>query len=135
MARQARSAWNHEENGFVPAGRLKPYYIQNQVEHHRTRIFQQEYLAFLKRHEHSTRCRLLMPGLSFTTKICGTDNDFNRPSGTGPLHRYPGTSCLGLKGRAPKGLEDSAQGFQPWEPPPRAIRPEAHKAHECAFHE
>jgi hypothetical protein len=27
------------------------YYIQNQVEHHRTRIFQQEYLAFLKRHE------------------------------------------------------------------------------------
>jgi hypothetical protein len=25
--------------------------IQNQVEHHRTRTFQQEYLAFLKRHE------------------------------------------------------------------------------------
>ena len=27
------------------------HYIQNQVEHHRTRTFQQEYLAFLKRHE------------------------------------------------------------------------------------
>jgi hypothetical protein len=25
----------------------------------------------------------------------------------------PGTSCLGPKGRAPKGLEDSAQGFNP----------------------
>jgi putative transposase len=42
--------------------------IQNQVEHHRTRTFQQEDLAFLKRHEHSTRCRLLMPGLSFDDK-------------------------------------------------------------------
>jgi hypothetical protein len=59
--------------------------IQNQVEHHRTRTFQQEDLAFLKRHEHSTRCRLLMPGLSFDDNICGTDNDFDRPSGTGPL--------------------------------------------------
>ena len=46
---QARSAWNHEENSPVPAGRLK-------------------------RHE-----------LSFDDKIYGTDNDFNRPSGTGPL--------------------------------------------------
>ena len=27
------------------------HYIQNQVEHHRTRTFQQEYLAFLKRPE------------------------------------------------------------------------------------
>jgi putative transposase len=26
-------------------------YIQNQVEHHRTRIFQEEYVTFLKRHE------------------------------------------------------------------------------------
>jgi hypothetical protein len=42
--------------------------IQNQVEHHRSRTFQQEDLAFLKRHEHSTRCRLLMPGLSFDDK-------------------------------------------------------------------
>jgi hypothetical protein len=46
------------------------HYIQNQVEHHRTRTFQQEYLAFLKRHEHSTRCRLLMPGSVSTTNIC-----------------------------------------------------------------
>jgi hypothetical protein len=30
-----------------------------------------------------------------TTNICGTDNDFDRPSGTGvSLHRYPGTLCL-----------------------------------------
>jgi putative transposase len=43
-------------------------YIKNQVEHHRTRTFEEEYLAFLKRHEHSTRCRLLMPGLSFDDK-------------------------------------------------------------------
>ena len=28
----------------------------------------------------------------------GTDNDFNRPSGTGAsLDRYPGTSCLALQ--------------------------------------
>ena len=27
--------------------------------------------------------------------MCGTDNDFDRPSGDGvSLHRYPGTSCL-----------------------------------------
>jgi hypothetical protein len=37
----------------------------------------------------------------------------------------PGTKCLGgPKGRAPKGLEDSAQGFNPGNRPPRAIRPE-----------
>ena len=30
-----------------------------------------------------------------TTNICGTDNDFDRPSGTGAsLQRDPGTSCL-----------------------------------------
>ena len=45
------------------------------------------------------RCRLLMPGLSFDDKYLwtdnGTDNDFDRPSGTeASLHRYPGTSCL-----------------------------------------
>jgi hypothetical protein len=28
---------------------------------------------------HSTRCRLLMPGLSSTTNISGTDNEFDRP--------------------------------------------------------
>jgi len=42
--------------------------IQNQVEDHRTRTFQQEYLAFLKLHEHSThstRCRLLRAGALF----------------------------------------------------------------------
>jgi hypothetical protein len=44
------------------------YYIRNQVEHHRTRTFQKEYLVFLKRHELSTRRRLLLPGLSFDDK-------------------------------------------------------------------
>jgi hypothetical protein len=30
-----------------------------------------------------------------TTNICGTDHDFDRPSGTAAsLNRYPGTSCL-----------------------------------------
>src|ERR1700722_1592719 len=58
---QARSAWNHEENSHVPAGRLN--------RSHRTQTFPQEYLAFLKRQEHSTRCRLLMPGLSFRQQI------------------------------------------------------------------
>jgi len=57
---QARSAWNHQENNPVPAGRLNPS--------HRTQTFQQEYLAFVKRQEHSTRCRLLMPGRSFDDK-------------------------------------------------------------------
>ena len=110
---QARSAWNDEENSLVPAGRLNRswlrniYDIQNQVEHHRTRTFQQEYLAFLKRHKHSThstRCRLLRAGAlslahagaQFRRQISAElNNDFDRPSGTGAsLHRYSGTSCL-----------------------------------------
>src|ERR1700733_6724258 len=71
---QARSAWDYEENSPVPAGRLNSWLrnlhdIQNQVEHHRRRTFPQQYLAFLKRHEHSTRCRLLMPGLRFHDKL------------------------------------------------------------------
>jgi len=57
---QARSAWNREENSPVPAGRLN--------RSRRTRTFQQESLMFLKRREHSTRRRLLMPGLSFDDK-------------------------------------------------------------------
>jgi hypothetical protein len=49
-----------------------------------------------------------------TTKICG-DNDFNLQ----PPIRDRGLSAsrprhfVGPKGRAPKGLEDSAQGFNP----------------------
>ena len=62
-----------EENSPVPAGRLNrswlrnPSLPQNRVEHHRRRTFQQEYPAFLKRQHstHSTRCRLLKPGLSY----------------------------------------------------------------------
>jgi hypothetical protein len=36
----------------------------------------------------------------------------------------PGTKCLGPKGRAPKGLEDSAQGFNPGNRRPKAICPD-----------
>jgi hypothetical protein len=60
---QARSAWNHEENSSVPAGRLN-----GSVGHHQTQTFTQEYLPSLKRLEHSTRCCLLMPGLNFDDK-------------------------------------------------------------------
>jgi len=75
---QARSAWDHQENSPVPLAtglwhfeceRLAVartiHSIQNQVEHHRTRTFPQEDLAFLKRPDHSThstRCRLLRAG-------------------------------------------------------------------------
>jgi hypothetical protein len=62
-----------------PSGTIEPILaekpfgnIQNQVEHHRRRTFQEEYLAFLKRHErstHSTSCRLLVAGLRFDDKL------------------------------------------------------------------
>src|ERR1700677_1608857 len=64
--------------------------------------FQQEYLAFLKRHEHSThstRCRLLMPGLRFDDKyLWDRQRTSAVPPGRGSLHRYPGTSCLATIG-------------------------------------
>src|ERR1700722_2091412 len=47
-----------------------------------------EYLAFPKRHEHSTIRRAVAcscRGSVSTTNISGTDNDFNRPSGTETL--------------------------------------------------
>jgi putative transposase len=62
------SSWQQGYGAFsVSVSQLPETFhdIQNQVEHHRTRTFQQEYLAFLKRHEHSThstRCRLLRAG-------------------------------------------------------------------------
>jgi hypothetical protein len=43
---------------------------------------EQESLAFLKRHEHSTRCRLLMPELRFDDKLCET------PPLTFSIHPY-----------------------------------------------
>src|ERR1700722_16987517 len=77
---QARSAWNHEENSSVPAGRLN--------RSHRSQTFQQEYLAFLKRQEHSTRCRLLMPGLISTTISVELTMTSAVPRGTGAsMHR------------------------------------------------
>jgi hypothetical protein len=117
--------------------------IQNQVEHHRTRTFPQEYLAFLKRHEHSTHstgCRLLrggaLPACSCrgsvsTTNICGTDNAFDRPSGTGlsaslPRHFVPGYYQPVPPGpcsldiflcvfQAPEGRTENSPGLRPWE--------------------
>src|SRR5271170_7072997 len=58
---QARSAWTDEENRLVPAGRLNGSRLRLDANIR----FNREYLAFLKRHEHSThstRCRLLRAG-------------------------------------------------------------------------
>jgi putative transposase len=47
-------SWQQDYGAFSVSVSQLPetiHYIQNQVEHHRTRTFQQEYLAFLKRHE------------------------------------------------------------------------------------
>jgi hypothetical protein len=83
--------------------------IQNQVEHHRSRTFPQEYLAFLKRPEHSThsthstRCRLLRAGAlslahagaQFRRQISvGLTMTSTVPPDGASLHRDPGTSCL-----------------------------------------
>jgi hypothetical protein len=50
-------------------------------------------------------------------KNCGTDNDFDRPSGTGSsLHRYPATSCLAtisLSLRDKSHCAQTASGY-PW---------------------
>ena len=87
-----------------PSGTIEPIWLRNhslhpnQVEHHRTRTFQQDYLAFLKRHEHSTRCRLLMPGLRSDDKL---SLELTMPSTVrdgASLHLYPGTSCLATIG-------------------------------------
>jgi putative transposase len=64
-------SWQQGDGAFSVSVSQLPetiHSIQNQVEHHRSRTFPQEDLAFLKRHEHSTRGRLLMPGLSFDDK-------------------------------------------------------------------
>ena len=64
-------SWQQGDGAFSVSVSQLPetiHYIQNQVEHHRSRTFPPEDLAFLKRHEHSTRGRLLMPGLSFDDK-------------------------------------------------------------------
>jgi hypothetical protein len=53
-----RSAWNHEENGLVPAGRMNRSQLRLD--------------AGGKNSE--KKC--------FSVHVCGTDNDFDRPSGT-----------------------------------------------------
>jgi hypothetical protein len=66
--RDQRLAFIRRSNLNNALEKYRPDSIQNQVEHHRSRTFPPEDLAFLKRHEHSTRGRLLMPGLSFDDK-------------------------------------------------------------------
>jgi hypothetical protein len=53
--------------------------------------------VFLKRDEHSTRCRLLMPRLRFDDKLSLELLELTTPSTVrdgASLHLYPGTSCL-----------------------------------------
>jgi hypothetical protein len=46
----ALNAGHEAEFDKVPKGRLNGRYIKNQEEHHRKVTFQEEFLAFLKRH-------------------------------------------------------------------------------------
>ena len=56
-------------------------------------MFQQEYLALLKQHEHSMS--LAHAGAQFRRQISvGLTIDFDRPPDGASLHPYPGTSCL-----------------------------------------
>jgi hypothetical protein len=119
---QARSAWNHEENNLVPAGRLNRSQLRSDASKKLSRrplarTFQQEYLAFLKR----------LSSVS-TTNIVGLTMTSTVHSGTGAsLHRYPGTSCLAtislsLRHKSHSPVEAphnylNAMGFQPWEHP------------------
>jgi hypothetical protein len=60
---QARSAWSHEENIPVPAGRLNGSRLRLDAN-----IPSKGIPGVSKGHEHSTRCRLLLPGLDFEDK-------------------------------------------------------------------
>jgi hypothetical protein len=87
---QARSAWSHEENSPVPAGRLNG--SRHRLDANIT--FQQGYLAFPSgtsiRRAVARSCRDSVS----RTNISGTDNDFGHPSGTELSASLPGTSCL-----------------------------------------
>jgi hypothetical protein len=53
-----------------------------------------------------------LSGLALTRHMNVRSMNNTRSSGLEML-KGPGTSCQGPEGRAPKGLEDSAQGFNP----------------------
>jgi hypothetical protein len=68
---------------------------------------------------------LLMPGLSFDDNICGTDNDFDRPSGTGPLCIATRALRAWLRSACPSGTKAirpskrqtiilALMGLKPW---------------------
>jgi hypothetical protein len=121
----------HEENTPVPAGRLNRSRLRNQSLHPKSgrtssdQNFQQGRLVFPKRHEYSTRYRLLMPGLRSTTNISGTDDAFDRPSGTGLSASLSRHFVPGYYRAVPPGQNNSPieapriklarVEFQPWE--------------------
>ena len=62
------------------------HYIEQQVEHHWTRTFQEEYLAFLKKTRRTFRRKIPL-GLGAPDHIrLGGDGSF-------PGHAFPGTAC------------------------------------------
>jgi hypothetical protein len=85
----------HEVPGFMrkiarPSGTVERISVLIGRQH----TFQQEYLGFLKRHEHSRRCRWLRSGSGFDDEFLWDWQRLGRPSRRGSLDRYPGTSCL-----------------------------------------
>jgi hypothetical protein len=72
---QARSAGIHEEIAR-PSGTVERISVLIGRQH----TFQQEYLGFLKRHEHSTRCRLLRSGSGFDDEFLWDGQRLGRPS-------------------------------------------------------
>jgi hypothetical protein len=97
----------HEVPGFMrkvarPSGTVERISVLIGRQH----TFQQEYLGFLKRHEHSTRCRLLRSGSGFDDEFLWDWQRLGRPSRCS-LDRYPGTSCLATISLSIPGLASS----------------------------
>jgi hypothetical protein len=78
----------------VRADSRKGHYIEQQLEHHRTRAFQEEYLASVKRH-----------GPHFDEKYLWDSLRPIIPYPTGRFSRdaFPGTSCQATIGVVPTG--------------------------------
>src|SRR5271157_4770020 len=68
---QARSAWSHEENSLVPAGRLNGSGLSDRNSHKHVLVCEIQ--------------KIIQPWPTPFALSPGTDNDFDRPSGTGPL--------------------------------------------------